>query len=313
MCFTLGIFLIVIAVFVLFLGFEYLVTMANSAPLSQVIESFRKFDGTSPVETWLKKFNAERADNSFDELWAIRNLDRVVTNSVKSWWLSVESIYSNATATDAKAKWKLVEEELKKNFGGESLKKQAKLKMNALRFKLGENPQAYVLAKAELFVCIDPAMSNGRKIDYLIDGIPEEIALQMICSIDKDNTDPMKFLERLSSCANYLLRKGYSNESICRIQPSRAGAQLMAAVQNSSSSSERRFTRSDPNGRKQCFHCGSFGHLIRECFRKADEEGRERPKPKQGRNFDRKGKQGDNRRSFHPRSNGQEKFSNQGN
>ena len=273
---------------------------AINFPLSQIIEGFRKYDGSTCAETWLRKFNLDLAAHNFDEMWAISNLDRVLLKSVKSWWISNESVLTDGLTNANKAiYWDNIQDEIRIHFGGESLKQQAKLENSALRFALGDDPQNYVLKKTEIFASIDPRMSNARKIDYLVDGLPEDLAIQMLCSMDRDNITPMQFMDRLRACINYLQKKGkipeQSQSSRPRSHralhnaPDREAYLFRQQVVSNVNQGYANHNASPPiqniadRRQRACYYCGSMGHMQNECYQKARDEGRPLPPPKERR------------------------------
>jgi len=242
-------------------------------PASQIAESFRKFDGNSPVESWLQKYEGDLDSNGYDEKWALINLDRVLLGNVSCWWSSVESTYLEGLDDTNKARrWKRVKDELGRTFGDESLRQQSKLRNSQLNYKLGEDPQVYVLKKLEIFVCMDAQMTNEKKLDYLIERLPESIAIQMLCSIDRSKITPFEFLDRLRSCVNYLQkRKGKQKEesnanwknefNVSSVGSHRANFRRKAnqASGRGRGKGTRGNYRNDNRREKACFHCGKIG------------------------------------------------------
>jgi len=276
--------------------------MPPKFPISQIVEGLRKFDGTTPVQTWISKLESDLTEASLDAKWVLRNLDRLLIGGVKSWWTSNEAAFTEGLdSTNADAKWTDVIKALKNHFGGESLKQQAKLKNSQIKFSYGDDPQDYVMRKLEIFTSMNPAMTNQRKIDHLIDGLPRELALQMLCSLDRDVITPMQFLNRLRSCGNYLNRLAKpATHSGARVRSDygqnpglgydkRESSSLFSSVVNNNGNSSKNNNAMKRDNRDsirpgQCKYCRRFGHYEKECYRKADDEGRPRPQPKAGRN-----------------------------
>ena len=257
-------------------------------PISQIVDGLRKFDGTSPVDVWLDKLEVDLDASQLDEFWILKNLDRVLRGGVKSWWLSHENGFiTGVTAANAPAKWTTVKDAMIANFGGESLRQQAKIQNSALKFKIGDDPQDYVMRKLEILLSLNSSMTNARKIDHLIDGLPKELALQMLCSLDRDQITPIQFLNRLRSCVNYLSRN--SKESSLLEQNFGISKNSLFS-QNFKHKNPKdvvkhdvKFNQNEDVKQGQCRYCRKFGHYERECYKKARDDGRPLPPPKQPR------------------------------
>lgn len=249
-------------------------------PLALKVQSLRKYDPNIPVALWITDFESDIAVNSLDEIWAVQNFDRVLTKSALSWWRSRRSFYFDqitAAASDAAKKrvWTAVKEEFKKIFGGESQVHEARTKNKTIVYRPGSSPQDYVFKKLQNLTIIDPAMSDAKKFEHLVKGLPDDLAKTFTASMDRDSK-PEAFLERLRSIAQFKSNATASTSNVNRPRSFRV-------KQEPRSNHNVQSGQKGPRNIKVCHYCKKKGHIQSECYKKADDEGRPRPPPKNGK------------------------------
>jgi len=73
----------------------------------------------------------------------------------------------------------------------------------ALKFKLGDDPQSYVTAKLEVLRYIDKFLSNRKKVEKLLEGLPYDFQQQLVLT---DIPDPNDFVARLRKLSELYAR-----------------------------------------------------------------------------------------------------------
>ena len=252
---------------------------AAAVPMYLKIQTLRRYDGTTPVESWLRDFAVDLDLNALDTKWAIQNLDRVLLRDARSWWVSRKNHYTGLVTNANKDKqWTALTEELKSIFGGRAIRAQAKIRNKAIRYTLGDDPQRYVMQKLEVFASIDPSMGNEKKLEYLIAGLPTELISLMSLSIDCSTATPSTFLDRLRVHAQHTQRgvaRDLDDKTRTAIPTAPVHLKQEPTSMQNQPAQQRRTQK--PQG---CSYCHKRGHQAPECYKKADDEGRPRPQPK---------------------------------
>lgn len=257
-------------------------------PLSQIIQSFRTFDGSTPAEQWLLKFDSDLRAHNLTDNWAWNNIDRVLRGPVKSWFASREvqflsPLYPHETDKD---RLDTIKQELKEIFGTETLRSQAKQKCAQITFDLKSDPQIYIMQKLESLAQINPHMSNDKKIRKIIDGLPSPLNTQLTLSIDPATTSPTQLLSRIRAYmeikpkpnflkSNHPIPNPYSqNPSPQPNTPHPQRYQQHSTFTNLANSTQQQ----NPRTPTPCTYCHKPYHTENECFSKRKDMGLEVPR-----------------------------------
>jgi hypothetical protein len=251
----------------------------NNPSLIQLIEGFRKYNGTTSAERWIKQFEDDLKTQNLTFKWALQNLDRIFEGNAKSWWDSLDFHNNDLPQSNGEAFiiWSDIRSQFINFFGDKAAKEAAKLQNKSLFFKFGQDPQTFVTRKIELLKLINPSISTEKIIEKLTKSLPDSFILPMTmacgdgCSIDLFLKHLRKILEikqniSQDSPSNF----SYRNNNRHPFPPKVPITNTVANTNTQSSNTNRLslnkfFYPRAPNGEKLCAKCYQPGHLHREC------------------------------------------------
>ena len=156
-------------------------------PLNEILAHFRRYDGEGDSTEYIRRFEIDRNQFNFDDLWAINNFDRFLDKSAKSWWTANYPLFLaelDDPEINAEITWGQIKRQFVEIFDHSSQKSSYKQKNRELIFKFGDDPQSYVTSKLEILRHLDPLMSEERRVEQLSRGLPytlkQSFALQTI-------------------------------------------------------------------------------------------------------------------------------------
>jgi len=236
------------------------------APLTEFISLLRRFDGTTNTAEFFTRFKADVADNGYTAAWAISNIDRVLDGDAKNWFEAKWPLYSARLANcrdadDYEVLLNQMETDFIAMFDKSSQTATWRAQNKACKFYEGEDAQHYVTQKMRILRYIDSEMSESRKVQELINGLPINLRMNMVCLSIKTCEE---FVAKLRQIAETLLldRNRRSSQSRNSFDYSNVTmAKLDDQKQRPSKSSQFR----TPNGKPICFYCNKPGHVRKVC------------------------------------------------
>ena len=242
--------------------------------VTQLIEAFRKYDGSTPAEKWITQFESDLDQHHLDSAWALRHLDRILQGNARAWWQSQElNAAANFAPDVALETWRRVREALIIFFGDEAAKENARHKNKTLKFKIGDDPQNFVTRKIELIRTIHPQISEPKIVEKLLKDLPEEFVMNMTmaCGLNATVQGFLYHLRRLVEVGDRQRKKEIPKLfRDTRDRPHEFRTQSRPREPPASNSSGRLSIdqlRSlvDDQGRRLCSMCYQSGHLKRDC------------------------------------------------
>lgn len=164
---------------------------ANENPL-KVLKYFRKYDGKSDANQFITQLETDLVDYRIAYRWISYNLDRILEGEALDWFQAVSpEIYAMFIGGDL---WEHIVEEFLKFFDHRSLLNTHKQANRSLLFSEKSDPQEYVTKKVKILRNINPRMTDSRKVEQLIKGLPIKLQIQF-SSLSLET--PHQFLEQL--------------------------------------------------------------------------------------------------------------------
>jgi len=252
-------------------------------PLHEAVQQLRKYDGKTDAEEYLDRFEGDIAIFQYDKLWALMNIDRVLLGDAKAWYNSVWPVYVEILKalpagpvgeTEAQktarlaifydAQWNLFKNEMLLFFDHKSHKQHYRQKNREIKFSFHKDPQSYVTSKLETLRHIDTKMTNERKVEQLIRGLPSQIqqnfALQTIAT-------PHEFLEKLRRAKEVHMSNNPENQSRASSSHNTKSSSTFVALPHPALNelkSKPRNQRTEDD--KSIFNfCGRIGHIKKHC------------------------------------------------
>ena len=271
----------------------------------KLLKYLRKYDGKSDSREFMSRLESDLDDHDVSPAWITNNFDRVLEGEAQAWYISVRPDYTHQMQRENAAHafiWSDLKQEFLKFFDHSSLVNTHKQTNRKLKFEVGDDPQSYVTAKLEVLRYIDPEMSNSRKVENLVKGLPLPLQVQMITC---DTNSPREFIDQLRKIAELFNRNGIVNEkTLTQATNSLYSAPMLAEVQvrrkeSRSTQETNNNVRTTNNNNRNivCYYCHIPNHIIRNCNNKIRDEERgifqtSRPSPSnnQGRNQTQQGR-----------------------
>ena len=182
---------------------------------------------------------------------------------------------------DADYAWDQFKSEFKKFFNHKAQVHLHKTTNKSITYSLGADPQAYSAAKLEVLRYIDPAMSDSKKVDNLLKGLP--IPLQMQLATTQMRT-PVEFVSQLRKIAELCQRNSITTLPSLPIPDKPYAASyysspLLAAThvhepRPNRPSFDDRQVRQRRDNIGNCHYCHCIGHQRFECRNKRLDEQR---------------------------------------
>jgi len=156
---------------------------------------------------------------------------------------------------------------LKEYYEPESVKKEAKKAMKSLRFVECDSAGEYVSRKLAYFALIDPAMTEEKRIQKLIKGLPDSLRNIMYGSEPKTHTEFLQRLRRMDrnkpkpDQQKSIQKNPQKTEQV----PSSSGSSSVTRSTSDSDSKVWSCKGFDAEGNRVCHYCKKPGHIIRNC------------------------------------------------
>ena len=240
-----------------------------SFSLSDSLRLIRKYNGRTNVDEWIKKFEHDLTVFGISYRYAVVSLDRFVVEDALAWWSSVSHLHEveGEDETEFENAWGNIKAQMKEFFDHSVLQAMNRKKNKELRFRVGDDPQSYVTKKLALFKEIDSSMSETKKVQNLIRGLPSDLQLQFA---SQNIADSSSFMKRLRVYCDILADNKPTTSNTPKTEPKQNAASFfftpppsnytMRALNPSSSSRPMQ-----TNGNRSCFNCGEVGHFVKQC------------------------------------------------
>jgi len=189
----------------------------------------------------------------------------------------------------------------------------------ALKFQLGEDPQAYVTAKLEVLRYIDKNFSERKKVEKLMEGLPYNIQQSLVLTDIQDTNEFVSKLRKSSELHARYFPKPFSipvqsNSGLSSIYSAPLLAQTTFADPKPNNSIQPSYNADFPSNQfhsqqsfnsqqnfvPTCRYCHAYGHDIQECRNKRSDEQRnlfQQSRPPRDPNF-RRQQTSQNNRNF---------------
>ena len=177
--------------------------MAQFLP-SQIFDNIPDYTGKGSCVEWLDKFNQRCAHFEFDDLWKLNNMEKFLLGPASDWWVfSKQRFLQGLSRHNAANRYTGFVDAIKSDFPEVDIKKQATKENTSLKFKVGvQSARDYVFKKRALFARIDPNMSLAQQLEYLYDGLPEELSWAVKRQLGAEGT-VQKFIAELKCFADH--------------------------------------------------------------------------------------------------------------
>jgi len=251
-------------------------------PLHEILKTLTKYEGNTRLDRWITRLEDYRVLYKQNEIWVIKHLDLLLAGSALNWWLSREDHFLDRVENEAdkSAVWTDLRQEMREVFGTEALRAQARIRNHNIRFRKGEDPQAYVMSKLQCLTEMDPTMSEDDRVMHLIQGLTKEMQ-DLMSTICIEGTTSTEFLRYLRGHTRF--KPAQNNEEMGQSSSSKPSQPWRNYAKAASSfgrgrTDEKPRGRIDfsklvtPDGRKICGFCGIPGHLMRDCRKRKREQ-----------------------------------------
>jgi len=239
----------------------------------KVFKYLRTYNGKSDSREFITRLESDVVDHGIATAWLIRNFDRLLEDDAKAWYASVwPSVSTRLTEQGADDVWLELKTQFLNFFNHESQIALHRQRNKTLRFNIGDDPQSYVSAKLEILRYIDIRMSEKRKIEKLIAGLPFQMQ-QTLAFLGINNVQ--EFLIRLQGASEL----HYQNNRFNKNSQKGTGSSLYSAPMLASTSYDKRSRNNNQPNRNQgqsgqviCHYCHKPNHKRFDCRNKAADE-----------------------------------------
>jgi hypothetical protein len=259
-------------------------------PLHEAVNYLRKYEGKTDCALFLRLLVQDATDLALPTTWLIDNLDRLLSGDAASWWRATSASFFTRRRNneDADLVWTDITRDMLQFFNHSSQCSTYRKKNKEIIFEIGDDAQSYVTKKMEVLRYIDANMTEERKVEHLISGLPTSIQESMAIQDIRSCMDFLSKLRRLSEVhANKAKSSSSSND---KSFPSRSvqhpnyaysphseaqfmhDMQIPSFPQNSNLLPQSFNNRRSLDGRPLCNYCHNSGHIKRHCRNMANDQ-----------------------------------------
>ena len=170
----------------------------------KLLPHLRKYDGTTNSLEYITRLTTDLDLYKIPYSWMLANFDRVFEKQALAWYNSIYPQYAIYTAPDIYEDWVLerFQREFLAFFNDEGLLQTYKQQNRAIRFSPQDDPQEYVTKKLQALRNINPDMSEKKKVDNLLKGLPNFLQLTFVGSTLDSTTTFLSQLRKYSEIQN---------------------------------------------------------------------------------------------------------------
>jgi len=258
----------------------------NRMPAAKCLKYLRRYDGKSDSAEFISSLEVDAIDYDIEISWLIRNFDRILDDDAKAWYTSVKPTYIQRLANgddDILELWAELRANFLSFFDHRSQVAYHRQRDKALKFQLGEDPQSYVTAKLEVLRYIDKNLSERKKVEKLMEGLPYQLQQSLVLN-DIPNTND--FVSKLRKSSE-LFARYHPKEVRLPIQSDYGQNSMYSApmlAQTSFTNPQRRENNSQGRVQQQfdnaendvkCNYCHNVGHMRANCNNRFYDESRQ--------------------------------------
>ena len=245
----------------------------------KMLQYMRKFDGTGDPSEFLDHYLSDVREVGRDHRFALENFDRVLEGNAKVWFSSCwPDLHQQLRDGDREPVhiWGRFANTFVDFWDQKARKSNFQRKNRELRYKLGDDPDTYVISKLELLKGIDPFMSDADKVEKLIRGLPSDLEVSFTL---QGIRSPLAFLAKLRKIGDLRSRRVIQDASIelqalaTPIPPTPVPAPLQPGVPYRATAPPRPqndgWDDRTPSDQPICWFCRTPGHILRYCRRYA--------------------------------------------
>jgi hypothetical protein len=143
----------------------------------QIFQNIPVYSGKTSCEKWIDKFNAVCTHFQLNSMWKLMNMERFLSGTANDWWsFSKNPIMINLNEENSEERLQLFYNNLRIDFPEEDDRKIAESENVKLHFRVQfDNPKDYIFKKLSIFYRMDENMTDGKKLEYLYQGLNSEL------------------------------------------------------------------------------------------------------------------------------------------